>query len=712
MSDLDKLLKAKIPCAETGIVIKRTICAICDPLFNCGIDAYVKDGIVIKIEGTQQHPMNHGLLCTKGLCNREYIYREDRIKTPMRRTGSKGTDQFERISWEEAYRIIAEKLLDIKTEFGPQAVSFFCGYPKWYRSFLSRLANDFGSPNFGTESSTCHTATIMAWKTMVGNFSAYDVTNAATFMAWAVNPFYSKPIDISKLYAAKERGMKVVVIDPRITPTVTKLADLHLRINPGTDGALASGMGKLIIDNDWLDHDYIENHVHGFEEYAHYVKNFDLKRVCEITGANKVDILKATEWYATNKPSCISQSGSAIVHHRNGFQNFRAIMSLCALTGNYDIKGGNFPIGTTYSHQWANFYTRENEFMSGTRRKDVLPRIGAQTFPLWNELVDEDQSMDMARHILEEKPYPIKAMVAFGLNHRMFPSPNNVLKAIDKLEFVVSTDLFMTEMCRHSNIVLPACSSFERSEFKVYPGGFATYTNPVIQPLYQSKPDTTVIKEIADALNLDDTLLRSNYEECVRWMLGGCQLDLNECINSDLPVKVPDAKPYVPGEYTASGYNTPSGKFELYSSIMEKYKDRGLDPLPTYKDSVDDADPTLFPFVLTSGSRLPNTIHSRLHDVPWVRSLRPYPMADINDSDAQRLGIGRDDFITIYNHNGTITVRANPTAKILPGTVQMFHGYKEADVNELIPASYLDPYSGYPGYNSIRCNIIKAKERE
>lgn len=159
--------------------------------------------------------------------------------------------QFEEISWEEAYREIAARLKQLKAAYGPESVLFYSGYAKWYRSFLQRLAHSFGSPNFGSESSTCHMATVEAWKDMVGTFSAYDVQNAATFMAWAVNPYHSKPTQLRQLYEVKERGQKIVVIDPRVTPMTTKLADLHLRIRPGTDGALALGMGKLIIDNGW-----------------------------------------------------------------------------------------------------------------------------------------------------------------------------------------------------------------------------------------------------------------------------------------------------------------------------------------------------------------------------------------------------------------------------------------------------------------------------
>ncbi len=706
MTELERLQAAKIPGKETGIEIRHTFCSVCEPLFHCGIDAYIKDGEVIKIEGTPGYPVNNGNLCPKGHANRQYIYRADRIKTPLRRTGPRGSGEFEPISWEEAYREIAEKLNRIKEIYGPESVLFYSGYAKWYRSFLQRLAHSFGSPNFGSESSTCHMATVEAWKDMVGRFSVYDVQNAATFMAWAVNPYHSKPTQLRQLYEVKARGQKIVVIDPRVTPMTEKMADLHLRIRPGTDGALALGMGKLIIDNGWVDEEYVKNHVYGFEEYVDYVKQFDLKRVCDITGLRGEDIEKATEWYAVNKPSCISQSGAPIVHHRNGYQAFRAINCLSAITGNYDVLGGNIPAGETYSHQWANFETREHEFANATKPRDLPPRIGDKRFPLWAHFMDEGQMTDLTRQIQEEVPYPVKAVMAFGLNHRMFPEPHKLLEAVDKLDFVMSAELFMTEMCRHSDIVLPVCTSFEREEFKVYPGGFATYIKPVIGPLYSSRPDSTVIKELADALELDDPLLRSGYESCVRWMLSECKLELDDCIREDMPIKVPDAKPYEPGLYTKQGYDTPTGKFELWSKSIERYAP-GLNPLPAYTPPWDRTNEVDYPMVLSIGARLPFALHSRMHDVPWTRSLRPDPMVDMNDEDAEALDIREGELVTIESPAGAITVKANPTARIMPGCLQIYHGYREADANELVDDFHLDPYSGYPGYNCVRCRIRK-----
>lgn len=710
MTEKEKLIKAKIPGNETGIEVKRTFCSICEPLFHCGLNAYVKDNEVVKVEGIPGYPMSNGMLCPKGLSTRQYMYRKDRLKTPLRRIGSRGSGEFERISWEEAYAEIGRRLPEIKRLYGAESAVFFCGYPKWYRSFLQRLAHDFGSPNFGTESSTCHMSTVEAWKDMTGKFSVNDTAHSATYILWASNPFYSKYVQVAGLYERKKRGMKIVVIDPRITPSASKLADIHLQIKPGTDGALALGMAKIIIDHDWIDHEFVKNHTYGFEQYKAYVSQFDIGKVAEITGLNPNDIMRVAELYATNKPSSISQSGAPIVHHRNGYQTFRAIMSLTAITGNFDIAGGNIPAGETYSHQWANFETREHEFTHCTTPKESRERIGYERFPLWGKFIPEAQMCDFVRQTLTEEPYPLKAMMAFGLNHRMFPEPHAVLEALDRMDFVVSAELFMTETCKHSDIVLPVCTSLEREEFKVYPGGFATYIKPVVPPFHEARPDSTIISDLVKVLGIDDPLLASGYRKCVEWMLQDCNFTIDDCLRSELPIKVPDAKPYAEREETRAGYRTPSGKFELYSQTIASLPESGLSPLPEYSSPYDDAEPDLYPFTLSVGARLPYALHSRMHDVPWVRSMRPDPMVDMNNEDAAELGIKLNDWVIVENETGKVRVRANPTGKMMRGMLQIYHGYKEADANELIPKNHLDPYAGYPACNCVRCRIIPVKE--
>lgn len=221
MDEKERLLSAKIPGPETGIEVKHTICDICCPSFHCGIDAYVKDGKVIKIEGTADHPVNHGLLCPKGLSNRQYLYREDRIKTPLRRVGARGEGKFEPITWAEAYKEIAGKLNAIKAESGPESVLFYSGYSKWYRPFLHRLTYSFGSPNFLTESSSCMTSTFLNWWVTTGNpMCSSDVLNSGVFLGWAFNPYYSRHLAALNVEKRKAEGMKIIIVDPPRHPRV------------------------------------------------------------------------------------------------------------------------------------------------------------------------------------------------------------------------------------------------------------------------------------------------------------------------------------------------------------------------------------------------------------------------------------------------------------------------------------------------------------
>ena len=470
MTELEEKIKAKIPGADTGIEIKHSLCAICSPGHHCGVDCYVKDGTIIKVEGTPDHPYNHGKLCTKGLSLRNYIYREDRIRTPMRRVGERGEGKFEPITWDEAYAIIAEKLNAVKAEYSPHSVAFFSGYCKWYRPIFHRFANVFGSANFGTDDSTCSAAAVIANKVTAGAGGGPDMGRSNTFLGWNFDGYYSGHLSVQGVVNLKARGGKVIIIDVRDTPAAKNLADIFLHINPGTDGALALGMAKLILDNGWADMDYVEKYTHGFEEYKELVQQYPLERVCEITGLNPEDVYEATKLYATNGPACTNFSASALVHHINGFQTHRAILCLSALTGNFDRAGGNVPNPPTYIHKPAGFRTREEEFRAHRRATDK-PRIGEERFPLWAAQFDEFQAMDMLRQMEEGTPYPVKAIFGMGMNAKMFPETDKLLEAMKKLDFFVDVDMFMTMTAKYADILLPACSSLARGEMKAYQGG-------------------------------------------------------------------------------------------------------------------------------------------------------------------------------------------------------------------------------------------------
>ena len=248
-----------MPASGTGVEVRKSICTICDPQTQCGLDLHVKDGKIVKVEGSKEHPYSVGTLCSKGAATRQYIYSEDRLKTPLKRTGPRGSGKFEPISWDEALDTIAAKLNEIKLQNGPESVVFFSGYTKYFRPYLKRLAHSFGSPNYLTESSTCHRATAMAQKLTFGLPGGPDLKNTRCLLVWSANPFYTNPGNARAILKGRERGMKLIVVDPRETPT-TALADIHLPVRPGTDGALALSMANVIIHEKLYDRDFVGNH--------------------------------------------------------------------------------------------------------------------------------------------------------------------------------------------------------------------------------------------------------------------------------------------------------------------------------------------------------------------------------------------------------------------------------------------------------------------
>lgn len=701
----EERLQAKLPGDDTGITLHNTFCDICAPGPHCGITCYVKDGRIIKVEGTDGHPTNHGKLCARGLSTRDYIYRKDRIQTPLRRTGPKGSGKFEAISWDEAMEEISQRLNSIKSESGASSVAFYSGYNKWYRPFLQRLAYSFGSVNYGSESSSCFTSTILSWKCATGaEMVQPDLGRAGVFLGWCANPGISSYLMNGGLQANRGRGMKVIIIDPRVTPA-SQNCDLHLRIRPGTDGALALCLGRELIHNGWIDMEYIQKNVYGFEAYRDYVEAFTPAYTAEITGLSPEDIRTAARMVGENLPLAINPSNASLVHFKNGMQNHRAIMALSAITGSYDRPGGMIPTPLTYAHSIGGFSTEEPSFSVETYPKNSPMPVGCERFPLWHRVCGEMQACDLPRAILTRQPYPIRALYAHGMNFRMFPGSSEMEQALKSLDFFVDADLFLTDSAKYADIVLPVCSSCERGEFKVYGGGYAQYTQPVIAPLYQSRRDDEIILDLARRLHLKDTLLNSDVDSCIRYMLRNTPIDLDMLkAHPETPQKISGLEIIPVGQH---GFETPTGKFELDSTIIRDLHADWLDTLPTYRPSADNADSEAFPLILSTGIRIPGGLHSRLHDCPSARSLRPAVMADISPEDAARLQLQAGDSIRITTGHGTVLVRANPTTSIPAGMVSLYHGYREADANSLLSWDHRDPYSGFPSYRCIRCRVEK-----
>lgn len=708
--DTNTLLKHKIPCAETGIEIKKTICSICESDgTSCGINAYIKDDRVIKVEGNPDFLPTHGSLCSKGQANRQYIYNKERVLTPMKRVGPRGSDDFEAITWDEAHAIIKENLLKIKKEYGAESVVFGGGFTKWLRPFTQRLALSFGSPNFCTESSTCFFATAFASMLTYGSwFGGPDIGNTDCLLIWTLNFSHTYTPMAQVILERKRQGMQTIEVGPMDTP-FTRHADIHLPIRPGTDGALALGFAHVIINEDLYDHEFIENYTHGFEEFRQYVQEFTPERVQEITGAPAQDVAAAARMYAKANKAALLWSASPTVHHTNGLQNHRAIISLVGMTGNWDNEGGNIYLDEAWLHVGSTLPTNQEKLVGLERIKDLATPIGHDKFPLWNPFIGEAQTTRIPFQIESGSPYPIKAMVGFGYNKRMWPGCDYFIEQIKKLDFFVNTDLFMTETCKLADLVLPAASTFERADLRFYPGDWINFTQPVIPPVGQAKPDAEIIFEMAQYLCPDDEVFAMGYEKCMDWVLEptGIKLDTLKQHPNGMPNGAP---PVQFKKYKTKGFGTPSGKMEFTSEVL---RENGFDALPTYKEPLLSPISTpeiaaKFPLVLGTGARLPMFMHSRTFRNSWDKALHPKPVVYMNPKDAEARGIKHGDAVVLATPRRAINVYADVTGRIMQGVASIYHGYFDAEVNELIEPDYQDPISGFPGYKSLLCEITKA----
>jgi len=255
--------------------------------------------------------------------------------------------------------------------------------------------------------------------------------------------------------------------------------------------------------------DFVTIHAHGFEEFSSYVETFSPEKGETLTGVPAETIRSAARLFAATKPASLLPSASAVVHHTNGVQNYRAVFCLIALTGNYDVRGGNLVQPPSYLYIPAGIPMRWKEFCLPKKWESMPPRVGQDRFPVWTKIVDEAQAMQLPAQIRTGKPYPLKSLMAFGLNHRMWPDPAGMLRSIKKLDFIAIADVFMTDSCKWADIVLPACTSVERSELRCYPERFICFTTPAIDPLYQSRPDADIVYDLAKRLRRKDPLLKA-----------------------------------------------------------------------------------------------------------------------------------------------------------------------------------------------------------
>ena len=721
--------------SKSKIKEKHAICGICPA--GCWVTVtYDEKGRIEKVRPDESSHL--GMICKLGEHSAEIVYSKDRLRYPMRRKGPKGTYEFERISWDNAYDIIVEKLNKIKEESGPEATAIYTGrgsfelamcdvyQPKGVAvSSASSVLFPFGSPNTLGVGALCYVsfAMIAPHVTMGGMlinmFS--DLENGQLIVVWGANPATDcPPLDLNRIINAQRRGAQVVVIDPRRTMTA-KLTDAEwIPIRPGTDGALALGMCNVLIDEELYDEDFIKNWVVGFDDFARYVQHFRPEAVEDITGIRAETIRSLARRIAeANGASPLMYSG--LEYSDSGVQAIRATMVLWALAGQLDVPGGRC------------FTMRQNHFPINREdhiaNPDVRKALGRNRFPVYSAYRGESHAIALPDAILEGKPYPIHSLIILGGSIiTAWPQPAIWRKALNNLDFLVCIDRQFTADAAYADIVLPATTMYEIESYMAY-GPIFRIREKVIEPVGEARNDFFILAELARRLGYGH-LYPKNEEELLRHVLKGSGFTLEDIQNGGGTVQAPTVmmqyKKWEKGLLRVDGkpgFETPTGKFEIASTILEEH---GYDPLPIYTEPCEGpvSQPELaekFPLIFNSGSRVTTDFRSQHHGISGLLKERPEPTVMINTLDAKVRGIKSGDLVHLRTRRGEVTMCALVTDDIMQGAIDANMGgggpvgpekWQNCNINDLTDLERYDPISGFPVYKTLLCDVVKILERK
>jgi len=670
----------------------QTLCRMCDD--RCAINVYLEDGKIVDIDGYKDHPWNRGRLCVKARAAVDMVYHPDRLLKPLKKT-KKG---FEEIGLKQALDEIAERLSAVKEKHGARSISIWKGEAIGFaqeEEMARRFIHALGSPNYFSNDSMCYNGRYFGYRLVEGTWPVPEYENSRCVVLWGANPPHAHPNMTQMIMRARKAGAKLVVVDPRMS-AIARQADLHAALKPGTDGALALGLIQQLIETGGYDREFVDNYTVGFDELAEYAKAFTPDAVQEQTGVPAAVVREIARAMAVAAPRVTVYVGNGPEHHENGINNIRAVACLDAILGALDREGGN---------RMVDAFQGKHLTLYEEIPLEHLGPIGADRFPVLYAFRQECHTMTGMNTILSGKPYPLKAMILTAANPAMTnPNTPKVQQALGALELFVVRDLFMTETAELADYVLPAASFLERVELHPH-AKYQTVTMtrkileyPDVQDEYQ------FLHDIAHRLGFGEYFPWKDETELTGWILESAGLTLEQAASH------PEGIQYAPIHYErwrSEPFSTPSGKVEFYSQYLE---DLGYPALPEYRPPayLDSPAPD-YPYVLITGARKLIYYHSRFRNIKRFRTAIPGPEAELHPQDASALGVSDGDKIRITSRIGSVEVPVKIMSKseILPGTLQLTHGWKEANANLLTHDDRFDPISGFPLMKAVEVRVEK-----
>jgi len=618
-----------------------TFCHVCPG--HCAVKAIVEEGKVIDIVPDRESNLpNEQCPVKKGrLSIPEVLEHHDRLKYPLKRVGERGEGRWERITWDEALDTIASRLLEFKEKYGPESVAWGLGEPKGLEfAFAQRFATAFGTPNVVTPGWCCGIPSGMASILTYGwNCVPDEEHMPKTIVLWAINNNHtSGGMRRETFERAIAEGAKLIVVDPRKTD-VASIADLWVRPRPNSDGALAMGLLKVIVEERLYDEEFVQNWCNGFEKLVEELKGFTLKDVEDITWVPEGHIKEFARLYAMNRPATI-QWGNALDTTSIAFPSAKAVAIMRAICGNLNVPGGEMFLTP------APFTRPGRFFLLSKLDRNPKKAIGSDFKLAVRSAFVPPHAFVHA--VLTGEPYKIRAGI-FLLTDPIisYPDSAKTYEALKKIDFLVVSELFMTPTAAMADILLPASWGMEHEELGYWPGWYEEIRcyPKIVDPPGEAWADTKWINELAKRVGLGQYFWDKD-EDALDEMVKPSGLTYE-----DMKVK---RVLHPKREYKKHDYRTPSGKIEIYS---ERAKTFGYSPMPYWREV--SALPKLtesYPLLMTNAKEEVYMLTGYKH-IASLRTIKPEPIVQMHPETAKRLGLREGSWVYIETEKGRIQQR-------------------------------------------------------
>jgi len=651
---------------------------------TCSMVFTVKDEKLISVTGNPDHPMTRGGLCVKLKDYEKRHYHPDRLLYPMKRTGPKGSKQFQRISWDEALDTIVSRWQALIAEHGPRSImpASYLGNQGLVHglnggdAFFNRLGATVCERTF------CGEGSCTAWLLTVGPTAGVDpesFIHSKYIVIWACNSVSTNLHHWHIVKEAQKKGAKVVVVDSYASKTA-KEADWHIAPKPGTDGALAMAMMNVIIEEGLVDQDYVDNYTVGYKELAERAQTCTPQWAENITGIPAEDIRRFAREYATTPPAAI-RLGVALERNYGGSQAIRAVTCLPALIGAWRHVGGGalqFPV-------WEHPYK-----FDVISRPDLIP----EGTPVVNIL-------QLGRALLGEIELetPIKSLMVWNTNPvTQSPETDKIIAGLQREDlFTIVADHFISDTAAYADIVLPAAMGAEMEDMILSWGHlYLTYNTKCIEPPGEALPNNEIFRRLAQRLGFEEDNFKWSDSEClenyVAWDAPACEgIDLNYLREHGFArLKVGTKDDRVP--HKNGNFPTPTGKCMFYVEGAKNFvagpfrqmydgfqPNEDLDPLPGYVPSRESAEtnPALaarYPLSIIS-PKSHAFLNSCYANVAEKIKVQGEQFVMINHADAAMRGIQEDAKVRVFNDRGAFEGNARITSDVNPGIIVATLGY-------------------------------------